>query len=268
MKDLTHGDSGWNPVCPHSIIRAMICTRSMSDGWLSNTWLVADAPGGQAVVVDTGGPLEPICRQIEELRVTVTHVLCTHHHIDHVVHNDEYRAAYGCPVCGHASERDLFGSLDQTLEDGEEIVSGDLHVRALHIPGHTLGQLGFVVNDTHVFTGDTLFQGSVGGTRGVGHTNFDDLRTSVMDVLMGLPKDTVVCPGHMEQTSIRREWEDNPFVRLWRGVDAPQCERCLAFGRPAELLLRAVDYDGGHKCQVRFDDGTIDVVPGSRVTDA
>ncbi len=241
--------------------------RTMHERWLSNTWLVADREGGHAVVIDSGGPLEPIVQRIEEWRVTPTHVLCTHHHHDHVEHNDDYRARYGCPVCGHRREASLFrGGLDTELEDRAEIRSGDLHIRALHVPGHTLGQLAFLVDDREVFTGDTLFQGSIGGTRAPGHTTYDDIRHSIMDVLMRLPHETVVRPGHMDSSTIGREWEQNAFVRLWRGVDAPVATRCSAFDESATLLLQARDYDGGTKCIVRFDDGRLDVVPGSRVT--
>lgn len=257
---------------------SVIVEKSMSPGWLSNTWLVADRPGGHAVVIDTGGPSKPILARIAELDVEVTHVLCTHHHVDHVANNDTFRQSFGCPVCGGRPERALFdslaGGLDVELDDGDELVSGDLHVRALLIPGHTLGQLGFLVNDERVFTGDTLFRGSVGGTRGAGHTTFDDLHHSIMEVLMKLPAETRVHPGHTEPTTIGREWEQNPFVRLWRGADGSSERPCTAFGQPATLLLRAPDYDGGTKCLVRFAgdggraSGTLDVVPGSRVEEA
>ncbi len=245
---------------------SLILEKSMSPNWLSNTWLVGDRPGGHAVLIDTGGPMAPILEAIEAHRLTVTHVLCTHHHYDHVQHNAAYSNRFGCPVCGHRSEAALFGDLDRELEDGEELVTGGLHIRALHIPGHTVGQLAFLVNDEAVFTGDTLFRRTIGGTRGPGHTTFADLQRSIVDVLMALPGDTRVYPGHMEPTTIAEESEENPFLRLWRGVDAPGSERCRAFGEPATLLLRAVDYDGGFKCQVRFDEGgVVDVVPGSRV---
>ncbi|MEZ5990655.1 MAG: MBL fold metallo-hydrolase [Planctomycetota bacterium] len=244
----------------------MIVASSRDPHWLSNTWLVADRPGGKAVLIDTGGPLEPILARIAELRVEPELVLCTHHHHDHVAHNADYKGRYGCPVCGHASEEHMFGGLDRTLADGEELRVGELRVRALHIPGHTVGQLAFVVDDEAVFTGDTLFRGSVGGTRAPGHADFEALRRSIMDRLLVLPDGTTVYPGHMEPTSIARERAENPFVRLWLGADAPGHERVEAFGRPAELLVEARDYDGGTKCQVRFlDDGTLDVVPGSRV---
>ena len=244
----------------------MIVEKTMSEGWLSNTYLVADKPGGHAVLIDTGGPSGPIMRKIEALRLTVTHVLCTHHHIDHVQHNDDYKSRFGCPICGHTREKELFGSLDVDLKDGDELVSGDLHIRALHTPGHTLGMLAFLVNEQRVFTGDTLFRRSIGGTRAPGHTNFEDLKHSIMDVLLRLPKEMPVHPGHTDPTTIAEELEENPFVRMWRGLDTPVDRRCTAFGQPATLLLSALDYDGGQKCWVRFDEGNmLDVVPGSQV---
>jgi len=247
----------------------MIIEKSMSDGWLSNTWLVGDRPGGHAVLIDTGGPTTPILGAIEELRLDVTHVLCTHHHIDHVQFNADYKRRFGCPICGHRRESDLFGGLDVQIADGDELVSGGLHIRALHTPGHTLGMLAFVVNDERVFTGDTLFRNTVGGTRAPGHTSFEELRHSIMEVLMKLPGAMQVHPGHTDPTTIGQEWEHNPFIRMWRGLESPRESRCTAFGRPATLLLEARDYDGGTKCWVRFDEGDqLDIVPGSQVRPA
>jgi glyoxylase-like metal-dependent hydrolase (beta-lactamase superfamily II) len=244
----------------------MIVFHTMDGSWLSNSYLVADRPGGHAVLVDTGGPVGPILEKVAELRLTVSHVLCTHHHVDHIVNNAVYKTRFGCPVCGHAEERELFGGLDVAIGDGDELVTGGLHIRALHVPGHTQGQLAYLVNDERVFTGDTLFRQSVGGTRAPGHGTFEQLRHSIMDVLMRLPGDMTVHPGHTEPSTIGEEWERNPFIRAWRGLDAAPEARCTAFGLPATLLLRARDYDGGSKCWVRFDDGDrLDVVPGSKV---
>jgi hydroxyacylglutathione hydrolase len=244
----------------------MIVEHTRNSQWLSNTWLVADRPGGHGVLIDTGGPPEPILKAIEDYQLTITHVLCSHHHHDHVEHNALYQAQLGCPICGHRNESELFGDLDTQLGHGDELVSGDLHVRALHIPGHTSGQLAFSINDQCVFTGDTLFRGSVGGTRAPDHTTYDDIRHSIMEVLMVLPKDMMVYPGHMEPTTIAREWQENPFIRMWSGRETVDETRCLAFGLPATLLLSATDYDRGRKCVVRFEQGNqLDIVPGSRV---
>ncbi len=246
----------------------MIIETSMNPNWLSNTYLVADEPGGHAVLIDTGGPSGPILEKIHEWNLSVTHVLCTHHHADHVSNNALYRGKLGCRVCGHEKEKDLFGALDAELSDGDEIRSGGLRIRCLHIPGHTLGQLAFVVNERAVFTGDTLFRGAIGGTRGSGHGSYEQIKHSILEVLMKLPGELPVYPGHTDPTTIGDEWEGNPFVRIWRGLDPPGTGRCVALGEPARLILRARDYDGGTKCWVRFDEGGIDdIVPGSAVRD-
>jgi hydroxyacylglutathione hydrolase len=116
-----------------------------------------------------------------------------------------------------------------------------------------------------VFTGDTLFRGSVGGVRAPGHTTYTDLKDSIMGTLMELPPETVIQPGHAAPTSVAEEWEHNPFIRVWRGLDGEGSDRCTALGEPATLVLLCGDYDGGHKAWVRWPDGTDDIVPGSQV---
>jgi hypothetical protein len=86
-----------------------------------------------------------------------------------------------------------------------------------------------------------------------------------MDRLMQLPPDTDLLPGHTDATTVGREWEDNAFIRLWRGLDPEGTEPCLALGEPATLILLAPDYDGGKKAWVRWPDGRDDIVPGSQV---
>jgi hydroxyacylglutathione hydrolase len=246
----------------------VVCSRAPR--WLSNTWLVAASEGGEALIVDTGGPTEPIHATIERYALRPAAVLCTHHHPDHVAHNDEYRRRYDVPVVGHASERDLVrGGFDETVVDDEHRSYGALSVRAMHIPGHTLGQLGFVVtpgeSDPIAFTGDTLFRRSIGGNRGSGHTTFEDLQRSIRDRLLRLPPKTVLYPGHMETTTVAEEIASNPFVALWEGRRAPEDTPCAFRGAAATLELSAIDYDGGRKCQIRFEDGERAIVPGSRV---
>lgn len=243
----------------------MLIHKSMNASYLSNTWLVADRPGGSAVIVDTGGPVDPILEKIEALDLTPTHVLCTHHHVDHVLGNDLFRSRFGIPVCGHEAESSLFGRLDRELRHDEVIESGSLSIRVIHTPGHTVGQVSYLVNGEALFSGDTLFKGSVGGTRAPGHTTFEDLRRSIMERLMTLDSGVTVHPGHTEPTTIGREWDHNLFIRLWRGLDRSSESVCTAFGQPAVLMLRAPDYDGGTKCQIRTESGLIELVPGSAV---
>jgi glyoxylase-like metal-dependent hydrolase (beta-lactamase superfamily II) len=209
----------------------------MDPGWLSNAYLVADEPGGTAVFVDSGAPLEPLLEKVEEWRVTPTHVLRTHSHPDHVAHEDEL----ALPV--------VVGPLSV----------GGLRVEAIPTPGHSDDMVAFVVNDELVFSGDTLFKDAVGG----GH--FPAIRHAVMDVYMAMPHERRVLPGHTDETTIGREWERNPFVRVWRGVEPEGLEPCTVGGREAVLVVWSPDYDGKGKAWVRFADGTDAIVGGSRV---
>jgi glyoxylase-like metal-dependent hydrolase (beta-lactamase superfamily II) len=116
-----------------------------------------------------------------------------------------------------------------------------------------------------VFTGDTLFKDSVGGVKAPGHTTYADLRDSIMGTLMELPGETVIHPGHADDTTVAREWESNAFIRVWRGLDPEGAEPCTALGEPATLILLGADYDGGTKAWIRWPDGSDDIVPGSKV---
>ena len=242
----------------------MIVERSMSSDWLSNTYLVAAEPGGDAFLVDAGGPVEPLLARADELGLTVTHVLLTHHHHDHVAELGQVLERWPeAAVLAHSEER-VPGTTGELTPD-EEIEIGGLTVRPLHTPGHTAGMLALLV-DGNVFTGDTLFKGSVGGVRAPGSTGYADLRRSIMDVLLQLPPDTTVRPGHTDPTTVAEELESNRFVRIWRGLDPEGSEQCTALGEPATLILLGDDYDGGHKAWVRWPDGRDDIVPGSRVS--
>jgi hydroxyacylglutathione hydrolase len=179
----------------------------------------------------------------------------------------EVKQRYGCEVIAHPIEAELVGDalVDRTIEPGTVIESGGLTFEALHTPGHTAGMISFRTPDA-VFTGDTLFKGSVGGVRAPGHTTFEDLKASIMDVLMKLPHETAVHPGHTDPTTIGDEWENNPFIRVWRGLDPEGDDRCDVRGESARLVLWGPDYDGGHKAWVRWDEsGRDDIVPGSVV---
>jgi glyoxylase-like metal-dependent hydrolase (beta-lactamase superfamily II) len=215
----------------------VLVERSLHPDYLSNAYLVADAEGGAALYVDSGAPLEPLLAAAERWGVEPQVVLRTHSHADHVEHESEL----GLPVKTDAAE------------------VGGLQVEALSTPGHSDDMVAFVVNGEAVFTGDTLFKDSVGGG------NFDQVRQSVMEVLMKLPPDTRVLPGHTDETTIGREWEENPFIRVWRGAEPEGTKRVRVAGEDATLIVWSPDYDGGGKAWVRFDDGRDAIVGGSRV---
>jgi hydroxyacylglutathione hydrolase len=221
----------------------MIVERSMHPDWLSNAYLVADEPGGTAVFVDSGAPLEPLLDVVERESLTPTHLLLTHGHGDHVAGNDDLQRRFELEV----------------TQDGVE--TGALRVRALPTPGHSADGVSFVVDDLVCFSGDTLFRDAVGGTQ----DDFEGVRSSVMDVLMQLPPEMRVLPGHTDETTIAREWDENPFVRVWRGLDPEGTEGCRVRGEEATLVVWSPDYDGKGKAWVRFADGRDAIVGGSRV---
>jgi glyoxylase-like metal-dependent hydrolase (beta-lactamase superfamily II) len=216
----------------------MLVERSMDPGWLSNAYLVADEEGGTAVFVDSGAPMEPLFEAAERWRVQPEHVLRTHADPDHVAHEAEL----GLTV--------ITRSLD----------AGGLRVEALQTPGHSEDHLAFVVNGELCFSGDVLFKDAVGGG-----PDANPIRSSVMDVLMQLPPDTRVLPGHTDETTIGREWEENPFVRYWRQLDPAVDEPCTVGGEAATLVVWSPVYDGKGKALVRLADGREVIVGGSRI---
>jgi glyoxylase-like metal-dependent hydrolase (beta-lactamase superfamily II) len=239
----------------------MIVEKSMHPDFLSNTYLVADGEGGTGFFVDAGGPVQPLIDKADELNVTPTHVLLTHAHGDHVFEVGKLKERWP-ELAVLIDDREAYDGEAQSLPETVQI--GDLEVRTLHTPGHTAGMRALVV-EGNVFTGDTLFKNSVGGVRAPGSTSYEDLRSSIMDTLMALPKETIVRPGHTDPSTIGDEWETNAFVRVWRGLDREGEEPCTALGEPATLVLLGDDYDGGHKAWVRWPDGRDDIVPGSKV---
>jgi hydroxyacylglutathione hydrolase len=209
----------------------------MDPGWLSNAYVVADREGGEAVFVDSGAPLGPLLAAVERWGVTPRLVLRTHGHHDHV----EHEAELGVPV-------------------GRESTSvGGLEIEAIPTPGHSDDMVAFVINGEVVFSGDTLFKDAVGGG------DYDQIRQSVMEVYMSMPHGRRVFPGHTEETTIGREWEENPFVRVWRGAEPEGTETVEVGGEDATLVVWSPDYDGNGKAWVRFADGRNAIVGGSRV---
>mgnify|MGYP003348344430 CR=1 FL=1 len=218
----------------------MILTRSTHPRFLSNAFIVADGRAGTAVIVDSGAPIAPLLQFSATHGLRISHVLRTHDHADHVAHEAELNL----PVMTTSFE------------------TGRLRIEAIPTPGHSDDMVCFVISDgleEVVCSGDTLFKDSVGGG------DFAQIRSAVMDVYMAMPHDRRVLPGHSDLTTIMREWEHNPFVRVWRGVDQEGSERVRVGDRDATLVVWSPDYDGKGKGWVRFDDGEDAIVGGSAI---
>jgi hydroxyacylglutathione hydrolase len=245
----------------------VIVERTENPQWLSNAYLVADPERGSGVLIDGNDDLGPLLEKAEANGIEITHILVTHPHGDHVAGLAEARRQLGNPplVAHEATAAELDEEVEVTLGDGDKLDAGGLEVEAIFTPGHAAGHLAFVIDGGDVFTADVLFKGTVGGTMAPGASGFADLKASVLR-LLELPPETVVHPGHREPTTIGEEWEHNPFVRIWRGLDATGEEAVTVWGRPATLKLWAPDYDGGNKAWIVFgDSGEEAIVGGSQV---
>lgn len=222
----------------------MIVERVEHPTWTSNAYLVSD--GRHGVIVDSNGVEDPLAKIVDEHGIELTHVLITHGDADHVVNPERW----GVPV---------------VTSFNEPLTSGTLAIRGLETPGHTREHWAIVVDETDCFTGDCLFKGTVGGTGNGGPDGYKHQVNSIMSTLMSLPHETRIHPGHTLPSTIRDEWERNPFIRIWRGLDPEGSEPCRVRGENATLILFGPDYDGTHKAWVRYPDGRDAIVGGSQI---
>lgn len=191
----------------------------------TNCFLAEDGEGGPLLIVDPAGEPERLLAEIGDASVSA--VVLTHGHFDHLGAVREVLDATGAPLLVHEIDAPrivspaaegtgaaLFGysddapPADRTLAEGDTIEAGRLRLEVLHTPGHTEGSI-CLLGRGYLFSGDTLFAGSVGRTDFPGGS-IPAMRHSIAR-LAGLPDDTVVHPGHGPDTTIGRERALNPF---------------------------------------------------------
>jgi len=176
--------------------------------YLNFTYLVAEAEGGDAVVIDPSFGIEPVLRAIDERRVKVRYILNTHSHRDHIAGNEEVRARTGAKVVAHRSAP--LGQ-DVSVEDGDAVSAGRLKIEVVHTPGHTKDSVLYVF-EGQVATGDTLFVGECGRTDLPGGDP-SEMYDSLLHRVIRLDDALVVLPGHdygaTPTSTIGREKQEN-----------------------------------------------------------
>ena len=183
----------------------------------------------RALIFDPGEEAERILGVVDELGLTVEAVLLTHTHFDHVGAVAPVARATGAPVYVSQIERPVLADImryvpfagfgpyesyeaDHTLTGGEHLELAGFGIDVLFTPGHSPGHVTYSIpSERAVFSGDVLFQGSVGRTDLPGG-NWDTLLASIGELVDSLPEDTTVYPGHMGITTLGAERRTNPFL--------------------------------------------------------
>jgi glyoxylase-like metal-dependent hydrolase (beta-lactamase superfamily II) len=194
----------------------------------ANSYLAACTRTGDVVLVDPGGDVERALAMSERGH-RVNRIFCTHGHIDHVAGAAEAQAATGAPLQIHAADEgwlealsrqaEMFGfepaeppRIDHRHVDGETFEIGSCAAQVIHTPGHSPGSCCLWLPDAKIlFTGDTLFAGSVGRTDLPGG-DYEALRHSIREKLFPLGDDVTFYPGHGPGGLLGDERRSNPFV--------------------------------------------------------
>lgn len=190
----------------------------------TNCYLVGCGTGKTGVIIDPGDESQRIIEQCKATGIKPEMILLTHGHIDHTNAAGELRDYFGCTVLCHALDEGMVASagsgiwglerrpcqVDRTISDGEVVTVGGIGLEVIHTPGHTKGSVCFKL-DRILFSGDTLFRGSIGRTDLPGGSE-EEIFKSLKQRLAMLDPDIIVYPGHGPSTTIGYERAHNPFL--------------------------------------------------------
>ncbi len=196
-----------------------------------NCTIVGDEASGEAIVIDGGDQSEEIARRLGARGLRPRYLVHTHAHIDHIGALAGLREHVGGEGLLHHADLPLYSTLarqaawlgmavpplariDGDLTDGDVLRAGAIGLRCLHTPGHTPGSTSFALDHdgaTLLFTGDTLFRGSV-GRWDLGGTSLEDIVASIRRTLLVHDDASVVVPGHGPATTIGTERHENPYL--------------------------------------------------------
>ena len=193
-----------------------------------NCWVIGNRRTSEGIVIDPGDQADDILAMAKDMGVNIKVIANSHAHVDHILGVREVQEKTGAKFLMHEGELSIAKSAassakmftgqdvepppdpDAYLNDGDEIDVDGVKLKVIHTPGHTPGSLSFYTEGM-LFSGDTLFRGSIGRTDLPGGDYAQEM-ASIVDRLMELPDETVVLPGHMQETQIGMERKTNPFV--------------------------------------------------------
>jgi len=199
----------------------MLVKKTVLGVYQENAYVIVDDATRDALIIDPGDEGESLVRYLESLKINLKAILLTHGHVDHVGAVDAVKDAFSVPV--YISEVDMkfieqrkmaFGKMkraDFFLKEGDEFIFAGKKVQIIETPGHSRGSLSYYV-DGLLFSGDVLFQNSVGRTDLPGG-NMEELLYSIKEKLMKLPGETRVFPGHGPETTLAMEKAFNGYLR-------------------------------------------------------
>lgn len=194
-----------------------------------NCWVIGNRRTGEAICIDPGDQAEDILAMAREMGVKIKAIANSHAHVDHILGVGDIKNETGARFLMHRDEAAIAAQAaksalmlvgrevadpptpDYHPEDGDVVEVEGVKLTVIHTPGHTPGSLSFY-SEGMLFSGDTLFAGSIGRTDLPGG-DYDQEMASIIDKLLVLPDDTRVLPGHMQETRIDAEKQTNPFVR-------------------------------------------------------
>ena len=197
-----------------------------------NCWIVGSRRRGEACVIDPGDEPDQILALARDLGVSITRIVASHAHLDHIMAVRPVAARTGAPFLLHEADLEIARALPASARqwlgreeppppspagftaDGDDLEVAGLTLKVLHTPGHTPGSISLYMPEAGLlFSGDTLFRESIGRTDLPGGDGVQIAR-SIAERLYVLPDETRVLPGHMQETTIGHERAHNPFVRL------------------------------------------------------
>ena len=203
--------------------------------FMKNGFVVSCESSSEGIIIDPGDEVDALVAEARAAEVTVTGILLTHAHFDHITGVRRAKAAFDVPVWLHRDDLFLYEAVveqglmfglrveeqpavDSFYEEGVPFRFGEYAVDALHTPGHCPGGVCLAIGrasgiERELFVGDTLFAGSIGRTDLPGG-DLDLLRHSIRNVLLAFPDSSIVHSGHGPDTTIGRERQSNPFLAV------------------------------------------------------